>query len=272
MNNQTQNKFKPSGKFNPLGMLATLVIGILSAVIIGAISYGISSILRFGIPLLIPGIAGFLVGLITSKLGSTIGQYRNLILAISVGILCGIVAGVTVHVVDYFWFRGQFFSTILNEAPYLIPAQIRYVLNQWLFEQTGRSGLIGFLILKAMSNSVEFSFIVSGAALPPFNISESGLIVYWFIEIILIAGIAGFSNSVYPKKSYCDQCKITRKTKIPVIGTDANLADSVEAFKTLNITKALKLLTENSEGNIVRLVVEYCPGCFDSFYSKLVAT
>jgi hypothetical protein len=251
-------------------MLITFVGGVVVAVAAGSVFYGLDLILPVSIPLLYPALAGGLVGLATLRLGSTIGRCRNPRLAVLVAVLAGSAAWGTGHVAGYLQFRSEAYSSLLGQHPQAQPAQIDRVIDLWLADQTGQSGFIGYMLLKAASTSIEIQHVVSGAALPPMSLSGAGLIGYWLVELAVTAGVAGYFNRNYSKAPYCDKCHAWRRYRTLVIGTSANLDDTVGQLRQHNISAALFSLRQRPEGNIVRLEVEYCPTCYDSRLAKLV--
>lgn len=267
---QTENINKPSGKFSPFGMLATLFGGAFVGIIVGLVFYGLNMVLPFGIPLVFPAIAGGLTGYATLRLGSSIGRCRNPLLAVCVAMLAGAMAWGTEHTTDYLRFHAEAYNSILKEYPQAPAEKINLVIDEWLKEKTGQSGFVGFMLLKANSNSVEITHITGGSALSAMTLSGFGLMAYWFVELMITAGVAGVVNRDYAKAPYCDNCNAWRKYRTPVIGTDANLEETIEQFQQRNIAGALESLGKNSEGNITRLETEFCPVCYDSKMAQLV--
>lgn len=268
---QTEPLNKPSGKFSPLGMLVTLVGGSLAGIAVGLLFYGVNWALPFSIPLVFPAIAGGLVGWAARRLGSRIGRCRNPFLAVCVAILVSTVAWGTGHVADYLDFRARTYNDILKEYPQAPAEKINFVIDAWLQEQTGQNGFIGFMLLKANSSAMEITHVTGGgAAIPALTLSGIGLMLYWLVELVITAGVAGYINYDYAKTPYCEQCHTWRKYKTPAVGTSVHLAETVEQLQQRNIPAALALLNKNPEGPITRLEVEFCPTCYDSQVAKLV--
>lgn len=265
-----RNKF--NGKFSPAGMLVTLLGGIAAGILVGLGFYGLGMVLPFSIPLVFPAIAGGLAGAATLRLGSGIGQCRSPMLAILVALVAGVVTWGTEHVTDYVVFWTQASTGLLQEYPQAPAEAINLAIDAWLVEQTGQGGFVGFMLLKASTNAVSFTHLMgSGAAVSTSPLSGWGLIVYWFVELLIIAGVAIAINSKYATEPYCDNCHTWRKYKTPIIGSDLNLAEAIEYLQQRNITAALRALgNDDSAGNIVRLEAEFCPKCYDSPVAKLV--
>ena len=252
-------------------MVFTLVIGSASGIICGLIVYLFSKYLRFSIPFLVPGVLGITVGIITQSLGQKIGKSRNPFLSIAVAAFCAFIAWSTIHVADYLQFRGQVYSDILRELPWLSSGEVNFIFNSWLNEETGKNGLIGFLLLKASSSNVEISYLFSGATTPPlFNLTGIGLILYWMIDLGIIMTIAIMTNVEYARKPFCEQCGAWRKISFPAFGDDSYIDEVINHLSRADILTALNLLTKNQDGNLAKLVVEYCPVCYQSDYAKLI--
>lgn len=266
-----QPRAKPSGKFSLPGMGVTLLGSVSAAILTGLVFYGLSLILSFSLPLVFPAIMGGLAGYAALRLGSTIGRCRNPMLAVSVAVLAGTVAWGTAHVVDYFQFRREAYQEIVREAPLASPNQINGAIDNWLKEQTGLGGFLGFMLIKATSNTLEITHVTAGgAALPPLTLNGFGLMFYWLFELMVAAGVAGAINWNYAKAPYCEKCNVQRKYKTPIAGTDANLEETISHLQQRTIVAALASLEKNPEGNVARLEVEFCPVCFDSDLCKLV--
>jgi hypothetical protein len=149
--------------------------------------------------------------------------------------------------------------------------EVKQVFNYWLIDETGNGGILGFLLLKAYSSNVEFSYIFSGATTPSlFNITGIGLILYWLVELGIIVLMAVVMNRDYARKPYCEKCGVRRKISFPVFGDDSNIDDVVAQIEAGDIVSALDSFTEKEDGNMVKFVVEHCPNCFDSLSAELI--
>lgn len=267
---QTRHSTKPSGKFSPIGMLATFFGGVVGGIVVGLIFYAINRTLHFGIPLVFPALSGMLAGFVTWQLGSSIGRCRNPMLAIFVALVAGSMAWGTEHITDYLRFRADASSSILQEYPQAPKENINLVIDEWLQENTGQRGFTGFMLLKSMSSSMEITPFYQAVVLPGVSLNGWGLIIYWFVELVITASAAAIVNRNYAKAPYCDSCNAWRKYKTPIVGTDVNLEETIEQLQQRNISTALDLMEKDSEGNITHLEIEFCPKCYDSKIAKLV--
>ena len=252
-------------------MFVTLILGGASAILSGLIIYLVSRYLKFSIPFLVPGVMGIAVGMTTQSLGQKIGKSRNPYLSIAIAAICAIIAWSTIHVADYLQFRGQVYSDILREFPLLNSGEVNFIFNSWLNAETGKNGLAGFLLLKASSSNVEISYLFSGATTPPLiNLTGTGLILYWMVDLSIIMAIAIATNLEYAKKPYCEKCGAWRKIGFPAFGDDSNIDEVVNQLSRGDILPALNLLTKTRDGNLAKLVVEHCPVCYQSDYARLI--
>lgn len=270
MQSVTVSKYKPSGKFSLPGMLLTLMAGIGTAVIAGLVFYLVGSVIPCGIPFLFPVLLGIAVGIVTMELGSRVGRCRNQVLAISIAVIAGIVAGSSEHIIDYARFRLNVFNSIATEAPQASLQSINSVIDQWLRDETGHPGFIGFMLLKTTSDSIEIIPLYYGAAIGGFRLTGPFLVLYWLFELLTVTGLAGFMNRSYSLEPYCEQCNAWRKCKVPVVGSVDRIDEAVEALQRREITAAVRALGTHSEGDIARLEMELCPVCYDNSHTTLV--
>lgn len=265
------NQYQPSGKFSIIGMFVTLITGSATAIISGLIVYLIGRYLNFGIPFLVPGIMGIAIGMVTQSLGQKIGKSRNPFLSIAIAAFCALLAWSTIHAADYLQFRGQAYSDILREFPLLNSKEVNFFFNSWLNNVTGKKGLLGFLLLKAYSSNLEISYLFSGATTPPLiNLTGIGLILYWVVDLGIIMTVAIGTNLEYAKKPYCEKCGAWRKISFPAFGDDSNIDEVTSLLSRGDILPALNLLTIKQDGNLAKLVLDYCPVCYRSDHAKLI--
>ncbi|CAG0927422.1 hypothetical protein TFLX_00458 [Thermoflexales bacterium] len=262
---------KPSGKFSLPGMVVALAGGIAVVVSFGAIFSLITSAISFSIPLVVPAMLGAVVGYATMKLGTSFGRCRNPKLAVSVAIIAGVVAWGTQYVIDYGRFRSVAFATIVHELPQATSQQVDHFVDQWLQEETGQSGLVGFMFLKADSESIEITSHQYGVPLAGFRLSGFSLVIYWLIELLMIVGLAAYINRSYAKQPYCDQCETWRDYEVPMLGSPEHVDEAITAFQRRDIPTAIEALGTCEQGDFIRLEIEYCPRCFEDAYAKLVA-
>jgi hypothetical protein len=228
-------------------------------------------VISFNIPLVFPILIGVVVGLVTARLGSTIGRCRNQVVAVGVAVMAGTFAWSTEHVIDYVRFRVDSFNTITSEAPQATSQSINRFIDQWLQEETGQSSFIVFMLLKSKSSTIEISSHQYGIPLAGLKFTGTMLIFYWFVELLVVAGFAGYLNRSYSKEPFCEQCGTWRKREVPMLGSTTNLAEAAEALRRREIPAAVEALGAYQQGDFTRLEIEYCPVCFDDTHAKLVA-
>ena len=265
------SEYRPSGKFSFSGMLLTLLGGIGVAIVAGVILYLFGLVIPFGIPLLFPFLMGIAVGTVTMKLGSKVGRCRNQVLAVSVAVIAGMVAGSSEHIIDYARFRFDTLNSIKAEEPQASSRDINRFIDQWLDSETGHSGFMGFMVLRSSSGSMEIASYYVGIPIPTgsFRLTGSALIIYWFIEFSIVTALAGFMNQSYSREPYCEQCNAWRKYEVPVAGAVDRVAEAIEAFQRRDIVVAVRALGMYREGDMARLEMEFCPVCYDNSHTTL---
>jgi len=262
---------RPSGKFSLPGMLLTLLVGILTAIVTGLIFYALSSVLPFSIPMLFPAIMGGIVGFVVMRMGSRIGRCRNWVLAVTVAAIAGAVAVGTGHVADYWRFRTETAESIVAELPWVEPEFVDDMIDTWLLEnETGQPGIVGFILLKSAHSSREITGYQYGAPVFDFGLSGTGLMIYWLVEALVSAGIAGLINRSYARAPYCDKCNAWREYQTALIGAMPGAAEAIQHLKNRDIAAAVAALTKHKEGDVARFEMEFCPVCYDSALARLV--
>lgn len=260
-----------SGRFDPKGMLLTLLGGLVAGVVVGAALSLLKAALGFSIPIVVPLVAGAIVGGVTYALGYRFGRCRSPALAIGVALLAGTTTWVAEHVTDYLRFHERSAEQLARTEDPPPPEAIDPLIDAWLVAETGHDGVVGFMLLDAASTRSELGTTFStGFTLPAFELRGTGLIVYWLIELLVTALTAAFFNRSYPKEGYCDACGAWREKQTPVVGTDRHVDDAIIALRAHDIAAAVAALGRDPEGAIARVQLERCPACNDSRGASLV--
>lgn len=263
--------YRPSGRFSFSGMALTLLGGLLVAVAAGLVAFVIRTAISFSIPMVLPAVAGGVVGYFTMRLASGIGRCRNPALAIGTAAVVGAVAWGSSHVYDYLYFQWTAFNEVKSSVPHADIVTFERAVDEYLASETGVGGFVGYMLLKAEGSSVEFGYIgQSGNAISGTGITGFGLILYWLFEVMMSAGLAVIINKDFAREPYCEQCRTWRKYKVPLTGMDSGIEAVVDNLNRGDVAAAREGLVRATEGNIVRLEIEYCPKCHDSKTAQLV--
>ncbi len=270
MQSATISTYRPSGKFSLPGMLLTLAGGIGVGAVGGLAIYLISSVIHFSIPFLFPAALGAAVGYETATLGKKYGRCRSQLIAIGVAVIAGVAAWSSEYVIDYAKFHADVFNSIAAQVPQASSRAIDIFIDQRLREETGQSSLIGFMLLKAQSESLEITHFFNGAGIGGLTLTGPALFLYWLVELLIVVGLAGYLNCSYPLEPYCEQCNTWRKCKVPIVGSAERISEAVEALRRRDITAAAVALGKYEQGDLARLEMEFCPVCYDNPYTNLV--
>ena len=210
---------KPFSTRNHVTIPGLLLLGIGSVLLglaMGALAYFISTFIYFIIvfPLVIGFIAavGFQILIEKSKV-------RHALAAMGFGIVTGIFLAASFYGTPYLVLRNK--VTVNYEEKYqLSPRDASVTFDQALEENTGSSGFLGYMKLRATEGD-EYShyLIVNSMPIPlfSFTLKSSGAWLYWFLETLLflfpIAWL-GLATGKHPFNAEANEWYSTASTQI----------------------------------------------------------
>ncbi len=178
-------------------VLMVLIVTLISSIVVGAALMFSSQ--YFYLLLIQPGFAAFLVALVVT-LAIKQGKVRNA----GIGLMAAVVAVVGLYgsyrYFTYVDFRLFAASDIQQAEPSLTNSEVRFVIDQFLLEETGSSGFLGFIRLEAAEGmTISRATSVGGSGL---GLNEFFTVGYWILEIlfigfILLAMVSGATNAPF---------------------------------------------------------------------------
>jgi hypothetical protein len=140
-------------------------------------------------------------------------RMRHVQLATWIACFAGLTAFAAFWESGYLEFQSVAHAGVLEEAPYLTDAEISQLIEDYLIEETGIGGVLGFIRLTAM----EGLSVAVGTRLPAgggptwtnelFRTNEFFSYAYWLVEVVifLLVPLGGIRNQV--RQPFCEECR-----------------------------------------------------------------
>ncbi|MCI0398568.1 MAG: hypothetical protein L0332_02695 [Chloroflexi bacterium] len=195
--------YRPSNKVPIDGFLMLLLAVMVGGAVVGGLVFLLSRVVY--LPFLFPLGMAF-AGAIAVAVAVRAGRVRNP----AVAALFGVVAGLFIYGVyrygDYLAFRGVLRQVIVQEAANEVDltgdlVTLNQLVDLFLFEEVGQSGFIGYFLLSAREG-VSFSRLSGNSSL---NIGPLFTWLYWLLEVVVIAGLAGAIGAQAAGSPYCER-------------------------------------------------------------------
>ncbi|WP_420640588.1 hypothetical protein [Candidatus Leptofilum sp.] len=197
--------YKPSNKAPITGIFILLAISIFAGILLGLLTFAISKLIYLII--IFPLGLGIIGGALIGTVGVRRGKMRNPIIGGLFGLLIGLTIYGSFRYAQYNAFRNELRGIIRQEIEqgFIIvdPDMADDIIDQFLFEETGSSGIWGYLKLAAIEGE-SFGRMFGGQSI---NIGPTLTWLYWIVELGIIAGIAmsvGYSGA---KEPFCETCQ-----------------------------------------------------------------
>jgi hypothetical protein len=230
-------------------VILLILVALIAGVIAGGVLFAVEYFIGFYLILAFPIIAGLVAGNALSLVVRG-GKVRSPIL----GVICGLVAGVTIYGVYHFasyyiTFRGEV-RTVLTEggqAP-ANDAKLDETINEFLRQDVGDTGFVGFMRLAAEEG---FSITRTTAPAPVSGAAPSGILiqgtvawVYWAVEILL-AGIVAAAAAARATREPFDESSQQWYDKPEPLAAASNKArrDLLSALNASHFSEAGSLIT-----------------------------
>lgn len=232
--------YKPNGKFNPIVFAIVPGLGLAG----GAIGGWIYQFLIDLIPVILLGalitlLFGTLLGVLVG-FGLNWGKCRNRVLAILLGVSVGVIG----LGFSYFWAYQSVKSDVMSDPE--------------LVQETG--GQFGFG--DYLDARVEYGWHVEGRGGRGPGKTWSGGIVYfiWFLEALIVIGMAGAAPLVYASKPFCEECDCwaTEEEFGEVHGIDNNRIQAAAAAG--DWTGLVQPIGDPQSNRWITYTVHTCPG------------
>lgn len=186
---QAEGGFSMSGAFIMLGMVLA------AGAVLGFAASFVSS--YFYLILLFPCAIACGVGFV-GNVGVWIGKMRSPLLGGFIGLLGGCAAMLSMHYFDY----QQFLSKARE-----LPPEIRDIVD---FDKVS---FIDYMEAQA-EQGVEVKFGRGGKDKNGFNLGYVGSIIYWIVEVLIVAVIAFCFTAGRSAEPYCNQCHTWKNKRV----------------------------------------------------------
>lgn len=197
INKNSGNKLA-AWSFLPLSLL--IFIG---GALIGLLVFGVSRLIY--IVIIFPFFMGIAGGVIAEKL---ITKYK--MTKPEIGLIIGLITGLIIY--STFYFAGyQLFkveaSNMLKDELMTAYGSVDHeiidlMLNEFLSEETGHTGIQGYIALKAKTG-VSIGQI---SGIHYFTLGPVLSYIYWIIELIIIGGFAALGGKKAASRPFCETC------------------------------------------------------------------
>lgn len=195
------NSYHPSNTIPAAGILFLLALLVFGAGL-GVLTFFVSKLVYLVI--LFPILLGFACGFI-AQTAVKIGKVRSPIVAAVFTVLMVLIMYGTVRMCEYLDFKQQLRTMIVEEYGETDQALIDEFENAVLEDETGQTGLLGFVAYEAKEGE-SFTRLSDTDGSSGISISGVGAYIYWFIEILIIAGIALSMVIKQARTPFCETC------------------------------------------------------------------
>src|SRR5690606_16407470 len=114
----------------------------------------------------------------------------------------------TYRYLEYNAFRTEVRQFIYEEEPNADPVLVESYIDAVLIEETGQSGLMGFLVVQAeegLSMNFRSRYSSSSSSGIPISLSPPLTVVYWIVEILIISAIAMATAAGAVNHPFCEE-------------------------------------------------------------------
>ena len=193
--------YKPSGKAPIPGLIRLGLATTFGNALVGGLLHLLSKVIYVVLvfPLLMGATAGGLAFAATYG-----GKIRNPLLTILSGLLGGLCIYGTTHGLDYWQFRQEAIAELSSPSPNdadVPRSDSTAIVDQFLQEQTGDAGFVGYLKFTAQRGVTIGRFSGTG-----INLGETGTWIYWLVELGLIEVVAGVLAYGAASQVFCEKC------------------------------------------------------------------
>jgi hypothetical protein len=186
------------------GLILMVLAAVVGGVIIGGIVAFVSQF--FYLILLMPVLMAAAGGWIM-KQAVMMGKVRSGAIAFFFGILIGLIIYGTYRFGEYYVERQKAHAELVEQfGSQVNSARIDEALDELFLERTGKTGFIGYTLFKAQEGeSIRFGRSTSSSGGLNITLPESLTWIYWLVELLVIAGGAGFMAASVSSEPFCEQ-------------------------------------------------------------------
>ncbi len=204
-------------------------------------------------------------------------KIRSTFLAVTLGLICGLISVGLVHIGHYLYFANVEFKHLIEEDETLAPAEKAKMLQLYernhlqfvdaiLDEQTGHKGLVGFMIARS-----EQGFQIRRAQLTGWAVF--GL---WVFEALFVLFPAIGLPSAAASTPFCEDCEAWCEKRTGLPQYPPELAETLAEAVRHDDRSALDQITPNRllvvEGPATSTTLHVCPTCEQTFADVGVET
>jgi len=256
--------YQPDGGYTTGGLLMLLAALAASGAVLGYIAHIISQ--WFYLILIFPLFIGFAIGAVGIRMVNK-GRVRNPWLGGLAGFLAGIFAMMSMHYFDYEHFRSTLSGVppALRAMAQLPPDQIPQdrppdlTAEQWLHINQILPLLRIHSFPQFMDWQARAGVTISGRHGSGINLGHTGSYIYWFIEMLIVAGITFAMVHEATTEPYCRHCDRwkTKKTLGYLSGDPQTLTTALNTGDLTNLAAAQPTAAETP----LRLSAAACDAC-----------
>jgi hypothetical protein len=252
-------KYRASGHTSLIGLLLLVLTTILGGAVLGVVVALVGHYIY--LVLLFPAIMGMVGGALIAAVVQR-GDVHSPLLAGLFGILISLVAYGTYRYGEYYDAQRQFLEGLKERYGQVTEAGAAHALDQYLLDETGSTGFIGF-VLNDAKQGVTISKTGSSSSGSDMTFSGTGAWVYWGVELLIIVGIAALIARSAAAEPYCEDCQSWYGKERWIGNIDKKLVKDVKtALKAGDFGKVRAVLAF-SEIPLPRLVLTFrrCEHC-----------
>lgn len=248
--------YKPSNKAPLTGVLLLFFLSIICGILLGLLTFAISNFIY--LILLFPMGLGLIGGIITS-VGVDKGKVRSPILGGLFGLLLGLLIYGSFRYAEYDYFRKEGQEMLLQEMEQELGYSDVEVANDFidevLIEETGSKGFLGFLKLTA-NEGTSFERLFRSQSI---ELGAALTWIYWFVELIIIAGVSMFLGHGAAIRPFCETCQEWFKPKRYLGSVEPeNSKTLIQAIQSENFTEVGMLMEEDAVAPCMNVSVQEC--------------
>jgi hypothetical protein len=216
-------RYSAEGGFRTDGLLRLLIALSVAGIALGVATHFVAKLIY--LVLIFPALIGVCLGALGTQLVKS-GHIRDPWLGAGAGFLGGVFAMFVMHYASYYEFRGDVTSKVPAEVMAMSDADLATALESTQDEQET------IAVIRAAKSFTSFMGMqarqgvrISNHGGSPMNIGYYGSLIYWLIEILVVAGIA--LSMMYESASapYCTQCETWKEHEpLAAITGDKELA------------------------------------------------
>lgn len=229
--------YRPDGGFSSAGSAFMVAAAMVAGLVLGLIASVIGQ--WFYLVLLFPALIGLGMGAIC-KFAIRLGKVRNPLVAGLAGFMGGCMAMLTMHYCDY--------HRSMDELEQKLPG-VRQHLGFWRF-----------MDLQA-TQGVTIGRATAGNKDKGMNLGYTGSIIYWLIEVLIVAGIAYAMARSFAAEPFCRQCRDWKESRV-VGGVSIDGQVAAQALGDGDLTTFFQHVQKPDEASPPHVVhAAVCKGC-----------